>query len=478
MWTTFYTPTSLEGALGLLSEHQANARLIAGGTDLIVDLMRGSNAPETVIDITGIPKLDLISLDELDQIHLGPLVTHNQVVGSKLCVDHAFPLAEACWQVGSPQIRNRGTIAGNIVTASPANDTTPPLRVLEASVTLQSVRGQRTLSLKDFHKGERHTALAVDEMVIDIFFPAMSNLHSACFQKLALRRAQAISLVNIAALLQLQEGLVEDARIALGSVAPTVVRAVDAEHFLIGKPLSQEVIDKAAELAASAGSPISDIRGTAEYRRYLTGVLTRNALQTLSVGTEREGWPTKPVMLWGKGDGHFSSRNHGGKVIKHSRDGNEPIVSTINGKTSTIYGANHKSLLRMLKEDVGLTGAKEGCGEGECGSCTLLFDGVAVTSCLVPAPQAHGHCIDTVEGLATGNSLHPVQQAFVDMGTVQCGYCIPGVVMSGVALMDEQDRPGLDEIKQALTGNFCRCTGYYPIMNALQRVSKTRESMQ
>ncbi len=473
MWQIYHAPSSLDEALQLLAEHHTDARLIAGGTDLLIEIERGARSPKVIIDISRLPNLDTISQDAQQQIHLGPLVTHNQVVASSLCVNRAFPLAKACWEVGAPQIRNRGTVAGNLVTASPANDTITPLMALNAAVTLQSVRGSRTVPLKDFFLGVRQTVLESDEMLVDISFPALAGYQIGTFVKLGLRRAQAISIVNVAVVLSMLADTVTQARITLGSVAPTIIRAENAERFLTGKVLTREVMARAGALAAQTISPISDVRGSAEYRRYMTETLTRHALEMLADGTESDTLPPKPIMLWGSTTGHFPPLGAEESSV-HSEANDEPISTTINGQARFIHGANDKTLLRMLREDAGLTGTKEGCAEGECGACTVLLDGIAVMSCLVPAPRAHESQIITLEGLASEDVLHPVQQAFINEGAVQCGYCTPGFLMSGAALMAERKRPTRDEIKQAITGNLCRCTGYYKILHALEKAHEIK----
>jgi carbon-monoxide dehydrogenase medium subunit len=474
MWQTYYTPRSLDEALELLAEYRQSARLVAGGTDLLVEIERGVRSPKVLVDVTRLPGMDRIWLDEQQQIHLGPLVTHNQVAGSPLCHERAFLLAKACWEVGAPQIRNRGTIAGNVATASPANDTIPPLWALGATVTLQSVRGRRVLCCAEFFQGVRKTALEPDEMIVDISFPAMAGNQASTFLKSGLRRAQAIAVANVAVVLTRAADTVTDARIALGSVAPTIVRAQATERFLAGRVLTPEVIGQAADLATQAVRPIDDVRGSAAYRRYLAMTLTRQALEALASGAEHAAMPADPVMLWGKTDGHFPV--DGDQMEVHSRAGQEPIVTTINGQARTICGANDKTVLRMLRENARLTGTKEGCAEGECGACTVLVDGIAVMSCLIPAPQVHGRQVTTIEGLAqktvAGDQvLHPIQRAFIEQGAVQCGYCTPGMIMSGAALFDERKRPTRDDIKQAIAGNLCRCTGYYAIIKALEEVT-------
>jgi carbon-monoxide dehydrogenase medium subunit len=425
-----------------------------------------------IVDVSRICGLDDIRFDD-GVFHLGAGVTHNQVAGHKDLVEKAFPLASACWQVGAPQIRNRGTIAGNLVTASPANDTITPLIAMGAWVTLQSqARGKRDLALDEFTLGVRRTALEPDEMLTEISFPALKEHEFGTFVKLGLRQAQAISVVNAAVVLGFESASrrsrVERASITLGSVAPTIVAAEEAQRYLRGQALDDHVIAEAARLAVHAARPIDDIRGTAEYRREMVRVLVAGALVSLRDRTERDDFPSERIMLWGKTD--RTRQVEDPKPVGSS----EVIETKVNGNEYSVDRANDKTLLRMLREDIGLTGTKEGCAEGECGACTVFLDGIAVNACLVPAPRAHHANIVTIEGLQQGEDLHPVQAAFVQAGAVQCGYCSPGFIMSGAKLLEEIDHPTRDEIRQALTGNLCRCTGYYRIIEAIELAAGLR----
>jgi carbon-monoxide dehydrogenase medium subunit len=472
MWHDYYSVTRLEEAIDILAERGEGARIVAGTTDLILEIERGVRTGiDTLIDITRVPNLDQIILDEDGTIHMGALVTHNHCVASKLIVERAFPLAQAAWEVGAPQIRNRGTVAGNLITASPANDTITPLMALGASVTLRSRSGERVVPLEQFYTGVRRTVMRPDEVLVDISFPAMQPNKRGTFIKLALRRAQAISLVNAAVVITLLGDRVEKAAITLGAVAPTIIHAGQAEAFLVGRTLDEATMEEAARLAEEAARPIGDVRSTADYRSEMVRVCTLRGLRQCAAGTERAVFPEKPVLLWGK-DYHGAAPELPTSV-EHKNG--QSIVTRINGRQYTFTTGQDKTLLRFLREEAGLIGTKEGCAEGECGACTVFLDGVAVMSCLVPAPRAHGAEIVTIEGLAQDGHLHPVQQAFIEAGAVQCGYCTPGFLMSAAKLLEETPLPSRGEIQQAITGNLCRCTGYYTIVNAIDQAAQILE---
>ena len=148
------------------------------------------------------------------------------------------------------------------------------------------------------------------------------------------------------------------------------------------------------------------------------------------------------------------------------------IRFALNGKQVQVEVPGKWTLLRLLREKLGLTGTKEGCGIGECGTCTILLDGKPVNSCLVMAPKVEGKKVETVEGLGTKDSLHPLQKSFLDHGAVQCGFCTPGILMSSKALLDRNPCPAREEIKDAITGHLCRCTGYQQIIEAVEGASK------
>lgn len=468
MWKQYHSVHTLSETLELLNQYQEKARIIAGGTDLILEMERKQRPQvEVLIDITRIPGLDLISLHG-EMIRLGALVTHNHVVDSDLIKARGLPLAQASWEVGAPQIRNRATVAGNLITASPANDTITPLMALGAEVTLASVDGERSLALKDFYSGIRRTVMRPNEMLTAISFPVMAQNERGIFLKLGLRQAQAISVVDAAVVLAFDGDVVTRAAVTLGSVAPTIINIPVAEQALVGRTLTPLVISEVAHIAAETPSPIDDVRGSAEYRSEMIKVLIARALRRLAANTQAEGFPEHPPMLWGINKGIV--KDGLANSIKH--EGSTPIETTINAVSRSIESGQDKTLLDWLREDAGLIGTKEGCAEGECGACTIFLDGAAVMACMVSAPRAHQAEIVTVEGLKRGEELHPIQSAFVDEAAVQCGYCTPGFLMSGAKLLEEIADPSREQINYSISGNLCRCTGYYKIVSAFAEASR------
>lgn len=467
MWQNYYQPTTLADALRLLQEYAGQARIVAGGTDVLVELQRGIRPTNTLIDISKLDELKYVQRDD-DLIRLGALATHNDVIASLDCVQAALPLAQACWEVGAPQIRTRATVAGNLITASPANDTIAPLLALDAEVVLRSVAGERSVTLHDFITGFRRTVLRPDELLSEIRFPALDDRRRGLFIKLGLRRAQAISVINIGIVLTLDGDVVLDPRITLGCVAPTVIRASSVEAFLQGKNLTADIIAEAAPLVSSDAAPIDDVRGSAGYRQTVLVNLLAEGLRRIADGRERDGWPDNPVLLETASPHVSATDAFAGR-----------IQTTINGRLYELEHAANKSLLHALREDAGLTGTKNGCSEGECGACTVWVDGKAVMSCLTPAAQAHAAQITTIDGLATLNgdtTLHPLQRSFISQGAVQCGYCIPGMLMAGAKLLDECAQPDTAQIQTALSGNICRCTGYRKILDAVRVAAEEQAS--
>jgi len=466
MWQTYLRPTRLDEALDLLDHYGDRARIIAGGTDVVVELSRGIKPTETLLDITALSDLRYVR-QEGDCIALGALASHNDVMASAACIERALPLAQACSEVGAPQIRTRATVAGNLITASPANDTITPLMALDAAVVLVSRAGERTIPLERFYEGVRRTVLHPNELLREIRIPAMRANQRGLFLKLGLRRAQAISVINVAFVLTFTvDDVVEDARITLGSVAPTIVRARAVEGFLRGKRLDTAICAEAGRLVSGDAAPIGDVRGSASYRRAtLESLVSEGLLQLAAKSPPERGSAWSVLLDTGTSPQHATSAMPFDGVIE----------TTINGDPHALRGG--KTLLNVLREDVGLTGAKEGCAEGECGACTVWLNGQAVMSCLVAAEQAHGGEIVTIEGLAEAGArqekgLHPLQAAFIETGAVQCGFCIPGMLMAGGMLLKEHPHPNLTQAQTALSGNICRCTGYTKILDAVMSAGK------
>jgi carbon-monoxide dehydrogenase medium subunit len=272
----YHCPESLEEALKLLGGRSQRAVVLAGGTDLLVKAKRRSVEPSAVVSIRKIPSLARIE-ERRDGLRIGAAVRMTQLEGSEV-VRHSFPLlAEAASAVGSIQIRHMATIGGNLCNASPAADGSLALLALDSTVHMASRRGTRSIPLSEFFLGPGRTILAPDEVLTGVSLPYLPPRTGTAFARIS-RTDMDLAKVNVAISLTLEDGKVSRARVALGAVAPTVMRAFAAERLLVGGTPSDALLRKAAEEASEEARPITDVRSTAAYRRRLVSVLVRRTL--------------------------------------------------------------------------------------------------------------------------------------------------------------------------------------------------------
>jgi carbon-monoxide dehydrogenase medium subunit len=274
----YLEPTSMEQALEWLNTHRGRARILAGGTDLYLRLRKGVFVPDYLIDLKRIPDSNYITPNRGGGVQLGPTTLQDDVACSTL-IQQLYPaLAEAASWVGAAQTRNRATVVGNLCNASPAADTAPALLSYGAQVNIRSAQGERTIPLEEFFVGPGRTALQDNELVAEIILPAPAPHTGAAFFRRT-RTAMDIAVVCGATMLQLSDGTCQDARIGLGAVGPTPMRATRAEAALRGQTLTDQVVEEASRIASEEARPIDDVRSTGEYRRDMVRVLTRRGLR-------------------------------------------------------------------------------------------------------------------------------------------------------------------------------------------------------
>jgi xanthine dehydrogenase iron-sulfur cluster and FAD-binding subunit A len=493
----FHRAGSLDEALALKAEFGARGRLLAGGTDVLVTLREESpSLPQLeVIDITAVEDLRGIRA-EGDRIHVGPLATHREIAQSALLLERAPFLSRAAAEVGSPQIRNRGTIGGNLCNAAPCADTAVPLVALGAELTLRSVRGTRTVPLADAIDGPYHTVLSDDEILTAIRFEGVPSGAGSAFLKLGRRRALSIARLSIAVIAAAGNGgRLERVRVAGGALTPTVYRFRSVEDLLLGgAPTPEAVVEAGAELVGEM-IRVTGRRWSTPYKERVAPAMLRRALsaalkEPAKAASIRDGATGRRRATGGRlAPGRVSigrdgaARDHAAPRPEVSTkglsagDGEILVHLNVNGRDVEVSVPPEMTLLRCLRERLFLTGTKCGCAVGQCGACTVILDGRAVTSCLILAAQAEGSRVETVEGLApsvtpSGEGLHPLQKAFLDTDAVACGFCTPGMLMSAKALLDEVPDPSAEEIREAIHGNLCRCTGYIPVFEAITNAAR------
>jgi len=272
----YHSPESLDEAIVLLAELD-NALPLIGGTDIMVAMRNGVSVPDHIVDLNEISELDYVK-EENDIIMIGATTTHAQVANSPIA-SKIPSLIDAVSRIGSPQIRNRGTITGNICNASPAADSAPPLLVHMAEVEIQSTDGKRRIPIADLFAGPKINSLKPGELVTEIQIPVPQEGSASSFKRIGRRKAFTLSVVSSAAYIQMDGEICTDAKVAFGSVAITPIRVPEAESLLRGSKLDEETVRAASDAVYEAVKPITDVRGTADYRKDMCPVLMRRAIE-------------------------------------------------------------------------------------------------------------------------------------------------------------------------------------------------------
>lgn len=462
----YLEPVSVEEAVDLLARYGPEARVLAGGTDLIVQMKMERLAPRYLVSIGRVPGLEGIGVQD-GRTRIGAR-TSIRTLRNDPWVRARYPvLAEACASFSTTQVQVMGTLGGNLGNASPASDTAPALIAYGAEAVVQGPKGARRVPVEEFFVGPGRSVLEPGELLVAVELPPPRPGTGGAFLKVS-RVAADLAKVNAAVVLVREGDRIADARLAFGAVAPTPLRARRAEAVLVGQRFSEEVVAEAAWVASEEVSPIDDVRSSAWYRREITRVLAYDGLHR---AWERAGQPAGPLPPV---PGAPSPAVAPPCALRHIRADQEVEVRlTVNGERRRVWVAPNELLLNVLREKLHLTGTKYGCGIGECSACTVHVDGRLALSCLVLAVAVDGSEILTVEGLASRDGkLHPLQESFIRHAAFQCGYCTPGMLMTAKGLLEEIPHPTEEDIRDYLKGNLCRCTGYAAIVRAVMGCTK------
>lgn len=456
----YFEPASLEEAIGLLEQHGEGARLLAGGTDLVVQMKMERVSPHAVISLAGIPGLRRIEARD-GSLFIGSGATIAAIERDPRIRQRHPSLADACASFSTTQVQVMGTIGGNICNGSPAADCAPALLVAGAEVDIAGPRGTRRLPIERFFAGPGRTVVEKGEILAGVVLPAPPAGAGSAFLKIG-RVAADVAKASVALVLIRDGGRIADCRIAFGSVAPTPLRSGRAERVLAGRVFNQEALSEAAEIAALEVAPIDDVRSKAWYRRRAVRALV---LDAAAVAWERAGAAGSHPA---ENPPQVADTSRPSRPRRLAAGEKAWIDLDVNGRKHRAFVGTNDLLLNVLREQLELTGSKYGCGIGECSACTVLVDGQPMLACLVLAVSAVGRRILTIEGMGKPDGeLDPLQESFLDVAAYQCGYCTPGMLLTARSLLSETPGPTEEEVRHYMRGNVCRCTGYARIVRAV-----------
>ncbi len=423
-------PATVEEAISVLATYDG-ARPLAGGQTLVNVMKARAAAPDVLVDLADLDELRTIGFSSDGMLQIGAMVTCTQLMGSSE-VEVARPiLAEVASTIADVQVRNRGTIGGNVCVSDPTNHFPVLLVALDATFTIRGQEAERTVPAAEFFLGVYMTAVGEGELLTRIDVPAVERGRRRLRGRHD-RRAR-----------HLHRQCSGDGR-----------RGRRAGRDRVCRRLSRARHDD----------------GGAARRRLLRGGGTRCRRRARRVARPAVGRPRLGRLP-------SSSRRGLGGAGRAAGGGTEEVVSApvtsrtvsleVNGEQIELEVPTRRLLVHFIRDDLGLTGTHIGCDTGNCGACTVHVNGQAVKSCMMLAVQAEGTKIATVEGLAADGELTALQQAFNEHHALQCGYCTPGMLMSATALLAQNPHPSEEEVRVAIQGNICRCTGYVNIVDAV-----------
>jgi carbon-monoxide dehydrogenase medium subunit len=466
------SPTTIGEASGELARLGDGAKLYAGGAELVLLMRNGMVHPDYLIDIKGIADLNQIAWDS-SALTIGACATHHAIERDPLVRRHLPAFAYAESQVANVRVRAQGTLGGNLCFSDPHSDAGTALLIYEPKVKVANGKRSRQMTLEEFLVGMYVTALEPDELLVDVWVSPLPAGWLGAY--LRVHRYQRPTL-GVAAAAKIINGSIEEARLAVGCVNPKPERLKDLETALRGVALADagRIINERKSYLRDTLQPVDDLLGSADYKLYMTQVLLRRALEQAAGGKDESG---KPVLSGVEGmKAESSESKHKTENSKPKASNSKPMETfqlslTVNGQAWQGEVPVEETLLDFLRTRRQLTGTKRSCESQVCGACTVLVDNMPVSSCSYFAFEAHGKSATTVEGLAVGEQLDPLQQGFIRNLGAQCGYCTPGQLMVAKALLLENPSPSREDIAEWLRGNICRCGAYAGIEAAILEAS-------
>jgi CO/xanthine dehydrogenase FAD-binding subunit/aerobic-type carbon monoxide dehydrogenase small subunit (CoxS/CutS family) len=455
-------PTTVAEAAGELNRLGDSAKLYAGGAELALLMRHGLVDPEYLIDIKGIPELGRITPNGA-AVSIGACATHHRIERDPLVRAQLPAFAYAESQVANVRVRAQGTLGGNLCFNDPHSDPGTALLIHEASVAVANGTAQRQMPLEDFLSEMYATALEPDELLVSVDAPLPPNGWGSSYHRV--HRYQRPTL-GVAAAAKFAGGRIEGLRLAVGCVSAKPMRLRDLERELIGADIqsARRLIQDRKRYLRELLYPVDDLLGSAAYKLYMTQVLLGRALEDIgekkSFKFQVPGFKEQPQVLVQRPE----TRN----LKPETR---VSISLTVNGAAWDGEISVEETLLDFLRQRLDLTGAKRSCESEVCGACTVIVDGLPVSSCSYLAFEADGKSVTTVEGLARGDELDPLQQGFIRHLGAQCGYCTSGQLMAAKALLLENPSPDREQIAEWLRGNICRCGAYVGIETAIREAS-------